>query len=321
MYRLGRNTLRTGVIPDPPGTILYQKNFEDGSIDSGGWGHQDYLTLCGSDPCYNGGIRRGLITIETTTPDQGTKRGKFFLPTDPGASPPLSSSFRVQCECLHIRKPDTGTHSWYASAFMVPTGFTPQQDGGCNILQLNYTGIAPSLNIAITNVYSGGTTGNPSVIAWIQSGQIISFSNPTDFSGLPRGAGFAARGVFTSIPGPWYLVERDTLVRDQWYEVLLHVYNSVDFDGIFEAWIRPKGGSWTQKFSYGPSDVGFCTLPYDDTHAISTGWERSSIRANFPDTNDKFGAYNGIDTVNNNIIYHDSFARATGRPAAETSFT
>ena len=303
----------------PVGTPLYKKDWEDGLVDSGGWGHQAADSLCGGTlPCFSGGIGRGTISVDTTTSDTGTKSGKFTLPASSGSDSRFSQPSRMAAEMLHPRHPDMGVDDYYSQAFRIPTGFTSPYDAGGALCQMNYPGFPP-FGLGASNNYPSGT-GPLCVYSYCLSGQYRSASDATDYSGGPRSAGYAARGAFSGIPGPYYMIAPGELVFNQWYEVILHVRWSVDYDGIIEGWIRPRGTSaWTQKFSHGPWDAAFCTFPFDDTHIATTGWERPAIRSNVQTTNDKFGLYQG--TVNAiRYVNQDSYARNPDFPTAAAQF-
>jgi hypothetical protein len=284
--------------PPLPGAVLYNRTFEDDVLDSGGWGHQDWHTICGYDPCYTNSntIRRGELTLSG-----GADTGSYAVET---TLPAESTARSTGAQMIRSRHPDIGTHDWYAVAMKFDSNFQIVTEQPANLFSVNYQ------DPNGTGIDASTVNGKTSVYVLAIGGHRLS---PEYYSGTPVGGGYAPRpaGVW---PGVLYLVEPGTLQTGVWYEFILHLYNTIDTDGVVEGWARIKGQTtWTRKFSV---SGGFPTFRWDD----SGGWSRSSILTNTPTTSDKFGFYAGSASFTRSV-WHDNFTRASSFGAAAAAFS
>lgn len=283
--------------PPPPGTILEQKDWEDGLVNSQGFGNQ-----CSPVVADTTTIHRGTVANVSTSADTGSRSGSFTLPAYTGG--------RTACEVLHARTPRRDTDEFYAQSFK----FSDHAWEGLSLGQYNYQSICGSPFFISGSHYIGADRvedkAHASVYALINSGFIEgaagtgcgSIGAPY-YSGQPRGAGFACRGLGAQC-GPLYFLPQGTIDLNVWYEIITHIRWASDNTGVVEGWVKKKGdASFVKKFAV----TGVPTLQWGQ------GW---SFPANDGSTtNDKFGGYrepSGSSTT----IGQDSFCVATTFDAA-----
>jgi len=277
------------------GSMLFGKDFEDGTVVSGGWVVQDSTTVTDTS-----GIHRGKVYADNTSSSGGTWSGRLDLPA--------YTSGRTAAELLHARMASPGVDDYYAQAFKFNDFAWGACDGqGLSLAQYNYEGIngAPlALNAQCATGYGSTATTLKSVYLLVNSGSCASSGCPY-YSGTPVGGGYASRGMPDA--GPYYVLSPGNVQLNVWYQVVIHVRWTTGTDGIVEAWIKKKGdSSFTKAFSSGS---GFPTLQWGGPNNVSV----SSLSSY--GTNDKFGAYRGPDSMPLKL-WQDSFCRATSFDAA-----
>jgi hypothetical protein len=271
---------------------LYGKKWEDGLLDSGGWGHQCVDTVA---------AELGKITVDSSTSDSGGYSGRFDLPAATG---------QRSCEFLHNRHPDPGTDDYYADAVRFPSGYRVSTSQDDALDQFNYQGI----NASDIFFSAHGSGSGLSVYVVVNSGTCTAGGCPY-YSGQPVGGGFACRGIPSDKCGPYYVLAPGKVVFDTWYEIIVHVHWTLGTDGVIEAWYRKKGDTgWSQAFSH---SGGFPTL---QTGTIFNGTVITAQNIeNYSDV-DKFGQYEGGDSITTSV-YHDNWCRATSFDSAASCFT
>ena len=129
-----------------------------------------------------------------------------------------------------------------------------------------------------TGIDASTVNGKTSIYVLAIGGHRLS---PEYYSGTPVGGGYltATRG---GLARRVYRVDPGTLQTGVWYEFIVHLYNTIDTDGVVEGWARIKGQtSWTRKFSV---RGGFPTFRWDDSWR---GGTCSSILTNTPTTSEQ----------------------------------
>jgi len=218
--------------------VLYGKNWEDGLIDSGGWWHQ----TGDNTGCPNAdGICYGSLSVSTASADSGARSGQISLPAN--------TSNRQAVVVMHNRTVQNNQDEWYASAVMFPTGWRTGMtlaDGTTSATGLfcpNYYSVNGCLNnVDATRdaIYVQFNAGDCS-LSGTGSGCPYYMGNPF----WPT----ICRGYSSSLCGMHYIVPPGSLKENVWYEILFHVYYTLDTSkGVTQAWVREKGQSaWSLK--------------------------------------------------------------------------
>jgi hypothetical protein len=284
-------TLACATTTTPIGSIVYSKNFDDGLIDSGGWGHQCRDTL--GDYTNGGTIRRGTLTVDTSTFDGGTSSGRFDLPAD---------TVRQACEMLHERTPNPGTNDWFSVAIRYPTNYVDEEVEGAG-MQLNYQG------------FSGGAVNLASRHDYLSLNIIA--GDCDSVPGCPYFSGYAEPGWGprpAGMPGPLFAIPSGQRTLGVWHELVIHVYWTTDLDGVVEAWHKEKGQStWTKTVDTTTSGFGFPTLQWGTSPFTFVTPQNIASQV----SNDKFGMYRQASSYPTNSWF-DGFCRATSFAAAES---
>jgi hypothetical protein len=291
----------------PAGTLMYQKQWEDGQVLSGSWGAQ-----AANFGTPDSTIHRGTINPDSTTADRGSISGKIVLPAYTGGA--------RAAEMLHSRVSGNHLHDYYALAWKT-ADFNWGHDMPTSFAQFNYANINGSPGALSAQGYtgSGGTNsqGTASLHYLLAAGGPTQTGQPTPyFSGTPVGGGFGAHGTGLPGPTPWYIRPPGSIQANTWYEFIIHVYWTTDLDGIVEAWWRIKGNSaWNAAFSHGPWDGAFPTLQWGQNES---GYTITPSNIAALGTTDKFGMYSGPSA--SSTVWHDNYCRATSFNAAASCF-
>jgi hypothetical protein len=225
----------------------------------------------------------------------------------------------VACQLIGGKTVVVGVHEYLKTAVMFPQGFDARTVGE------DYRAVGPFFDF----VYYGYPAGapvwivpdhergspDPVINLLVSTGECKAATGCPLYSGLLTGGGFSSRGL--AIPGPYLITRPGQISRGQWYEIIVHVYWSLDNNGLVEAWFRPKGSStWTQGLT---PKTGFPTLSWGDNtncQAIQTDpcyIDRNMVNGKKAST--KFGFYSP-PAVSAQRIYFDSTCSATSFDAA-----
>jgi hypothetical protein len=282
---------------------LYGKNWEDGLIDSGGWGHQDNDTL--SCP-YSNGICYGDVSNVTAAADGGTHSGRISLPAN--------TSYRQGVTVLHNRTVQNHQDEWFAAAVMFPTGW--------KAAMTNPDGSTNATGLFCPNYYSvNGCTDN--VNASNNSIYVLFNAGACPASGVSPGCPYymgnalwpaVCRGFSTSQCGMHYIVQPGALKENVWYEIIFHVYYTLDLNGVVQAWHREKGqSSWSLDVNV---QGAFPTL---QTGPTSFGTTVTASNINGWSSTDQIILYRP-PASNAVSSYNDNWCRATSFAAAASCF-
>jgi hypothetical protein len=286
------------------GTVLYKKAWEDGVIDSEGWSHQGADSF--STNPFNG-ILYGAISAGSTVADRGTMAGKFSLPAN--------ISYWQGAMMLHSRTVKNGSDEWFAMAYYFPRGWPAALT--------DPDGTKHSLSVGCPNYYSVNScivsvSARPrSMFTLINSGACPASSVAPGcpwYSATPDGGNYSAcRGFTGSRCGPLYIVRPGHLRLNVWHEIIMHVYYTLDDNGVVEFWHRVKGhSSWRKVVSVS----GFPTLQTGPT-AFRTTVTASNI--NGWSSTDQFGLYRGPE-ASTATLWVDNWCRATSFDSAASCF-
>jgi hypothetical protein len=277
----------------PTGAILYEKDWEDGSVESQGWGHQGSDNL-GANPIN--GIVYGLIGPETTRADGGTHSGKFSVP---------ASGYKQGAMMLHNRTVQNGSDEWFGMAFYFPSGWPAALT--------NSRGEKHSLNLGCPNYYSVNSctvsvSARPkSLFTLINTGACTNAAGCRWYSATPDGGNYSrCRGFTRRLCGPLYIVRPGHLKLNVWHEIIMHVYYTLERDGVVQFWHRIKGRApWKLRVSVAGN---FPTLQTGNTAFGATvtasnidGWKST----------DQFGLYRWMPETDAATIWADDWCRAT----------
>lgn len=281
----------TTISPPPSGTILERKTWEEGVVDSTGWGHQ-----CGDNTSDS--ITRGTVTIDGSIFDSGAKSGRFDVPASSGkqACQMITAPFRK------VNEERSDYYSFALRASGIPPQFVHE-----NLYDLNYYGLnAMPYGVAVS--YTGG------LILMLNTGYCTPETGCEHYSGYDNYSGYRGRGAF--VDGPYYLVPPGQFVLNQWYEGIVHVYNTVNNTGVVEAWIRPKGGTFTKVVD---KHGGFPTLQWGYSINAQRWYTPNQIAG--LDSVDKWGLYRNGGVPYSATVWNDNFCRATTFSAAASCFS
>ena len=286
----------------PTGGILYGKHWEDGLVESNGWGQQASVNL-GTNPIN--GIVYGTINPDTTTANRGKRSGKFSVP---------ASSYRQGAMMLHNRTVQNGSDEWFAMAFYFPSGWRAALTGP--------GGARHTLNLGCPNYYSVNScivsvSGGPrSLFTLINSGACTKATGCPWYSATPQGGNYSrCRGFKKRGCGPLYIVPPGHLRLNVWHEIVMHVYYTLDRNGLVQFWHRIKGmSSWRKRVSV---TGGFPTLQTGTTAfgATVTASNISGWRST-----DQFGLYRWVGETDAATVSADDWCRATSFASAVKCF-
>jgi hypothetical protein len=286
-----------------PGTVLYEKTWEDGLIDSGSWTHQAADTLTG----VVNGIVYGTILPSNNAARTRARSGRFSVPAN--------SSYWQGAMMLHNRTVMNGSDEWFAMAFYFPSGWPKALTTA--------SGTRRSVNIGCPNYYSVNScmvsvSARPqSMFTLINSGACpasgVSPGCPW-YSATPDGGNFSkCRGFVGARCGPLYIVRPGHLKLNVWHEIIMHVYYTLDNNGVVQFWHRIKGrASWRRSVSVS----GFPTL-----QTGPTSFSKTVTTSNINDwpSSDQFGLYRGPST-RPATLWADNWCRATSFESAASCF-
>jgi hypothetical protein len=284
--------------------ILYKKNWENGLIDSGSWSHQAADTQAG----IVNGIVYGKISTGSATADRGVRAGKFSLPAN--------GSYRQGAMMLHGRAVMNGSDEWFAMAYYFPRGWrTALASPG---------GGKHSLNLGCPNYYSVNScmvsvSARPkSMFTLINSGACppsgVAPGCPW-YSSTPDGGNYSkCRGFTRRRCGPFYIIGPGDLTLNVWHEIIMHVYYTLDRNGVVQFWHRIKGSSsWKRTVSV---TGGFPTL-----QTGSTAFGKTVTKSNIDgwQSTDQFGLYRA-PASKGITLWVDNWCRATSFASAARCF-
>jgi hypothetical protein len=282
-----------------PGTILYEKSWEDGLIDSDSWMHQAEDTLKG----VVNGIVYGTVSVRTGL--RGNRFGEFSLPAN--------RSDRQGAMMLRSRKVTNGSDEWFAMAYYFPTNWPAAgtSSGGTKM----------SISLGCPNYYSVNAC-QVAVLARPRSMFTLINAGACPLSGVapgcpwysatPDGGNYSrCRGFKGKQCGPLYIVRPGKLKLNVWHEIIMHVYYTLDHNGVVEFWHRVKGprSRWRKTVSV---SGGFPTLQTGPT-SFGTTVTRSNLDG-WPST-DQFGLYRWPND-SPATLRADNWCRATSFAAA-----
>jgi hypothetical protein len=283
---------------------LYVKTWEDGLIDSGSWSHQAADSL----GWVVNGIDYGSISIASGVADRGTRSGKFSLPAD--------KSHWQGAMMLHNRQVQNGSDEWFAMAYYFPRNWAKALTTA--------DGTRHSLNLGCPNYYSVNScivsvSARPqSLFTLINSGACpasgVSPGCPW-YSATPDGGNYSTcRGFTGSQCGPLYIVRPGRLKLNVWHEIIMHVYYTLDNNGVVEFWHRVKGQSvWKKSVSvsgrFPTLQTGPATFGTTVTRSNLDGWSST----------DQFGLYRGPQATSA-TLWADNWCRATSYQSAASCF-
>jgi hypothetical protein len=286
----------------PTGAMLYNKNWEDGSVESQGWGHQSSDNL-GTNPIN--GIVYGTISPDTTTADRGTRSAKFSVP---------ASGYKQAAMMLHNRTVRNGSDEWFAMAFYFPSGW--------RAALTSPGGLKHSLNLGCPNYYSVNScsvsvSARPkSLFTLINSGACTNATGCRWYSATPDGGNYSrCRGFTRRLCGPFYIVRPGHLKLNVWHEIILHVYYTLDHDGVVQFWHRIKGrSSWKRRVSvtgrFPTLQTGITAFGATVTASNIDGWKST----------DQFGIYRWMPETDAATMWADNWCRASSFASAASCF-
>jgi hypothetical protein len=286
------------------GTVLYEKSWDDGQIDSGSWMHQAGDTLTG----VVNGIVYGTISASNAAAHTGGRSGRFSVPAN--------TSYRQGAMMLHNRTVKNGSDEWFAMAYYFPKSW-PAALTDAN-------GTRHGSSIGCPNYYSVNScmvsvSARPrSMFTLINSGACpasgVSPGCPW-YSATPDGGNFSrCRGFTGAQCGPLYIVRPGHLKLKVWHEIIMHVYYTLENNGVVQFWHRIKGqSSWRKAVSVS----GFPTLQTGPT-AFGKTVTASNIN-DWPST-DQFGLYRGPG-AKPATLWADNWCRATSFDSAASCFS
>jgi hypothetical protein len=283
---------------------LYEKTWDDGLIDSGSWMHQAGDTLTG----VVNGIVYGTIRPSSGAARTAGKAGRFSVPAN--------ISYRQGAEMLHNRTVMNGSDEWFAMAYYFPKGWPASltaTDGKRHSVSVgcpNYY----SVNACMVSVSARAR----SMFTLINSGACppsgVAPGCPW-YSATPDGGGYSVCRGFKGLQcGPLYIVRPGHLKLNVWHEIIMHVYYTLDYNGVVQFWHRVKGrSSWKRTVNvFG----GFPTL---QTGPTSFGTTVTASNINDWPATDQFGLYRW-PSPRPATLWADNWCRATSFQSAASCF-
>jgi hypothetical protein len=284
------------------GTVLYEKSWQDGLVDSGSWMHQAGDTLTG----VVNGIVYGTVSVGSN--GRGNRFGEFLLPPN--------RNYRQAAMMLHSRTVANGSDEWFAMGFYFPKSW-PAALTSAN-------GRKNSISLGCPNYYSVNScevsvSARPhSMFTLINSGACPASGVAPGcpwYSATPDGGNYSrCRGFRESQCGPLYIVRPGKLKLNVWHQIIMHVYYTLEDNGRVEFWHRLRRDSrWQKTVSV---SGGFPTLQTGPT-SFGTTVTRSNIDG-WPST-DQFGIYRWPDDGPASLRV-DDWCRASTFRSAESCF-
>jgi hypothetical protein len=210
---------------------------------------------------------------------------------------PSDATRRRACEVLRGYTLGTGhgypaKERWYGGSIRFPTNITTT-GWGLNLVQFNYMAICCGSPLGMVLEGPGDHSGASGFRV-----ALIHMHGPCDGSNGCPGNGVASGRLRT------FVIPQDRLTLGAWHDWLVHVVWSTEAsEGMFEAWHRPRGGSWAQ--TIGPY-TGYPTVQWPSGQTVHPA----------RGTTDKQGAY-GAANPNAQTVWHDNFCRGTTREVVE----
>jgi hypothetical protein len=268
-------------------------------IDSGGWSHQDNDTLS----CPSNGICYGDISVSTAGADSGSRSGRFYLPAN--------TSYRQALGMLHSRTVQTNVDEWFATAVMFPTGWKTAMSNANG--STNITGLFCPNYYSVNGCTDNVGASNSGIFVLFNAGACPANGSSTGcpyYMGNPLWPS-VCRGYSSSLCGMHWIV--NPIRENVWYEIIFHVYYTLNNNGVVQAWHREKGQStWSL-------DVDVREGPTLQTGPTSFGTTVTSSNINGWPSTDQIILYRPAAT-NAAANYNDNWCRATSFSAATSCF-
>lgn len=274
---------------------------------------------------YNPPTNCPVITSETAL------RGSYSLKMSVGTKDVVGSGVSQRCEIGKLRRQDTFTHDYFHVGFKLEDDWDEDAAEGHALDQVGYQWISGTpIGLAADgrSFCCGGVGGRfDAVYVLVNAGSCGGTNGALCqyFSGHPIGQGYAPKNM----PGPLYIIPPGQLPRNQWVEVIYHVYWTPDANGVIEGWWkRATDPTYTKTLSIGPPGQGYAVSANFPTQQMGTNDSGDNVTTgelagndlSIKDSEDKFGQY-GTNYISDGGLadsWFDNWCRATSLEAAAT---